>query len=104
MTYNVRDLHGAWVNLDDDSLLKLGEGGDFKLTSADDNPVTVGRWINVEREIVYGEITHLTGTDLWIENPQGEVTKFQKKYRAGLRAAGQCLVLGVGAAPGPDCA
>jgi len=126
MTYDVKDLHGVWVNLDDDSLLRLEEGGDFKLTPSDDSSVTVARGINVigisgrwavedgkfklsvdlrsmrlsstsrlmaigaaifsillrlvkERKIVYGEITRLTGTDLWIENSQGNITKFQKK-------------------------
>jgi len=32
-----------------------------------------------EREMIYGKITHLTGTDLWIENSQGIVNKFQKE-------------------------
>ena len=32
-----------------------------------------------DSEIVCDEITHLTGADLWIENPQGKVTKFKKK-------------------------
>lgn len=31
-----------------------------------------------EREIVIGKLTHLTGTDLWIEKSQGIVTKFRK--------------------------
>ncbi len=127
MTYDVRDLHGVWVNLDDNSLLKLEEDGNFKITPSDDSPETAGRWVNMinsmsgkwaieddkiklsvdprsmkfsppsrfmaielaifsfllrfvkEKEIVNGKITQLTATDLWIEDPRGEVTKLQKK-------------------------
>ena len=57
MTYDVRDLYGVWVNLDDNSLLELEEGGDFRLTHADDSPVT----------------------DLWAEGSQQKITKFRKK-------------------------
>ena len=46
MTYDVRDLYGVWVNLDDNSLLELEEGGDFRLTHADDSPVVVEQRIN----------------------------------------------------------
>jgi hypothetical protein len=126
MTYDVRDLPGVWVSADDGSLLALEEGGDFRLTSAGDSPVTAGQRVNVaslggkwtvadgqlrltadlrsvkfsspsrlkaiglamtsfllrfarQKEIVDGRITHLTGTDLWVEDAQGEVAKFQKQ-------------------------
>ena len=127
MTYDVRDLHGVWINLDDDSLLKLAEDGNFKLTSPDNGPEAADRWTDMgnsisgkwaieggqfklsadprsmrfsptsrfmaiglaifsflsrfvkEKEIVNGKITRLTATDLWIEDSQGEVAKFQKK-------------------------
>ena len=127
MAYDVRDLHGAWTNIDDDSLLKLEEDGNFKLTPPDDSPETADRWSDMvnsisgkwtiedgkfklsvdlrsmrfsphsrfmaiglaifsfllrfvkEKEIVNGKIMQLTATDLWIEDSQGGVTKFQKK-------------------------
>lgn len=40
MTYDTGNLHGAWENLDDDSILKLDAGGDFRLTPGDDGPVS----------------------------------------------------------------
>ena len=40
MTFDARNLHGAWENLDDDSVLKLDAGGDFRLTPGDDGPVS----------------------------------------------------------------
>ena len=40
MTYDAESLRGAWENLDDDSILKLEAGGDFRLTPGDDGPVS----------------------------------------------------------------
>jgi hypothetical protein len=129
MTYDAGNLHGAWENLDDDSILKLGAGGDFRLTPGSASPVSddpsvsvvgdiSGKWeVNDSRlklsfdlrsvkfsspsrlkrlgltvfsfllrfthgrDIFDDKITRLTDTDLWLENPNGEVTKFRKKLR-----------------------
>ena len=43
MTYDAGNLHGAWENLDDDSILKLEAGGDFRLTPGDDGVVSDDR-------------------------------------------------------------
>ena len=40
MTYDAGNLHGAWESLDDDSLLKLEAGGDFRITPGDDGVVS----------------------------------------------------------------
>ncbi len=129
MTYDAGNLHGAWENLDDDSVLKLEAGGDFRLTPGDDGVVSddrsvfavgdmSGKWevsdsrlkISVAprsvrlsssswwkrlgltvftfllrfthaRDMFDDKITRLTDTDLWLESPNGIVTKFRKKLR-----------------------
>jgi len=129
MAYDAGNLHGAWENLDDDSVLRLEAGGDFRLTPGSDGPVSddpsvslvgdiSGKWkvsdsrlkISVDprsvrlsatsrlkrlglavfsfllrltraRDIFDDKITRLTDTDLWLEGPNGKVTKFRKKLR-----------------------
>ena len=129
MTYDAGSLHGVWENLDDNSVLKLDAGGDFRLTPGSDGPVSddpsvslvgdvYGKWqendsrlkISVDprsvrlssssrlkrlglavfsfllrytraRDIFDDKITRLTDTDLWLESPNGKVTKFRKKLR-----------------------
>jgi hypothetical protein len=129
MTYDAGNLHGAWESLDDDSLLKLDAGGDFRLTPGDDGVVSddrsvfavgdmSGKWevndsklkISVDprsvrlssssrlkrlgltvfsfllrfthaRDMFDDKIIRLTDTDLWLESPNGIVTKFRKKLR-----------------------
>jgi hypothetical protein len=51
MTYDVGNLHGAWENLDDDSMLELDAGGDFRLTPASDSSVSGDQWVNVVGDI-----------------------------------------------------
>ena len=127
MTYDAGNLHGAWENLDDDSVLRLEAGGGFRLTPGSDSPVSDdpsvnlvgdirGKWevndsrlkISVDprsvrlssssrlkrvgltvfsfllrlthaRDMFDDKITRLTDTDLWLESPNGTVTKFRKK-------------------------
>lgn len=129
MTYDAGNLHGAWENLDDDSILRLEADGDFRLTPGSDSPVSddpsvslvgdiSGKWevndsrlkLSVDprsvrltspsrlkrlglavfsfllrfthaRDMFDDKITRLTDTDLWLESPNGKVTKFRKKLR-----------------------
>jgi len=129
MTYDAGSLHGVWENLDDNSVLKLDAGGDFRLTPGSDGPVSddpsvslvrdvYGKWLENDsrlkisvdprsvrlssssrlkrlglavfsfllrytraRDIFDDRITRLTDTDLWLESPNGKVTKFRKKLR-----------------------
>jgi hypothetical protein len=37
MTYDAGNLHGAWENLDDGSILSFDAGGDFRVTPSDDD-------------------------------------------------------------------
>jgi hypothetical protein len=51
MTYDAGNLHGTWENLDDDSLLKLDAGGDFRVTSATDMSVSGNKLIDIVGDI-----------------------------------------------------
>ena len=51
MTYDAGNLHGAWENLDEDSILTLDAGGDFRLTLPSDSSVSDALRISVVGDI-----------------------------------------------------
>ena len=51
MTYDAGNLHGAWENLDEDSVLTLNAGGDFRLTPPSDDLVSDALRISVVGDI-----------------------------------------------------
>ena len=50
MTYDAADLHGAWEDLDNEGIITLNADGDFRLTPANDSPMSTEQ-VNVVGDI-----------------------------------------------------
>jgi len=51
MTYDAGNLHGAWENLDDGSILSLDAGGDFRVTPPSDSLVSDALRVSVVGDV-----------------------------------------------------